>query len=194
MRGEVPRTGDPTVYKLQSAFLGSRALESAWQAHSRIPGPPASLNGSASLCPRQQASKQDSELCYLKKKKKKNKEKEGRKRERKERNHKERKEGRNRGKKGETKDEMNEGRKEERKNGKTDTKEGKGKKKDVFFCPKDKERGTEDYLYIVSAVSSVQFSRSVVSESLRPNESQYARPPCPSPTPGVHSNSRPLSR
>ena len=71
MRGEVPRTGDPTVYKLQSAFLGSRALESAWQAHSRIPGPPASLNGSALLCPRQQASKQDSELCYLKKKKKK---------------------------------------------------------------------------------------------------------------------------
>ena len=73
MRGEVPRTGDPTVYKLQSAFLGSRALESAWQARSRIPGPPASLNGSASLCPRQQASKQDSELCYLKKKKKKKK-------------------------------------------------------------------------------------------------------------------------
>ena len=84
--------------------------------------------------------------------------------------------------------------KEERKNGKTDTKEGKGKKRRCFFCPKDKERGTEDYLYIVSAVSSVQFSRSVVSDSLRPNESQYARPPCPSPTPGVHSNSRPLSR
>ena len=34
--------------------------------------------------------------------------------------------------------------------------------------------------------SSVQFSRSVVSDSLRPNESQHARPPCPSPTPGVH--------
>ena len=61
---EVPWTGDPTVYKLQSAFLGSRALESAWQARSRIPGPAASLNGSAPLCPRQQASKQDSELCY----------------------------------------------------------------------------------------------------------------------------------
>ena len=42
--------------------------------------------------------------------------------------------------------------------------------------------------------SSVQFSRSVVSDSLRPHESQHARPPCPSPTPGVHSNSRPLSR
>ena len=38
--------------------------------------------------------------------------------------------------------------------------------------------------------SSVQFSRSVVSDSLRPHEPQRARPPCPSPTPGVHSNSR----
>ena len=37
-------------------------------------------------------------------------------------------------------------------------------------------------------VSSVQFSRSVVSNSLRPHESQHARPPCPSPTPGVHSD------
>ena len=44
------------------------------------------------------------------------------------------------------------------------------------------------------ALSSVQFSRSVVSDSLRPHESQHARPPCPSPTPGVHSNSRPSSR
>ena len=42
--------------------------------------------------------------------------------------------------------------------------------------------------------SSVQFSRSVVPDSLRPHESQHARPPCPSPTPGVHSNSRPLSQ
>ena len=41
---------------------------------------------------------------------------------------------------------------------------------------------------------SVQFSRSVESDSLRPHESQHARPPCPSPTPGVHSNSRPTSR
>ena len=38
-------------------------------------------------------------------------------------------------------------------------------------------------------LSSVQFSRSVVSDSLQPHESQHARPPCPSPTPGVHSNS-----
>ena len=41
--------------------------------------------------------------------------------------------------------------------------------------------------------SSVQFSRSVVSNSLQPHESQHDRPPCPSPTPGVHSNSRPLN-
>ena len=42
--------------------------------------------------------------------------------------------------------------------------------------------------------SSVQFSRSVVSYSLRPHESQHARTPCPSPTPGVHSDSRSLSQ
>ena len=42
--------------------------------------------------------------------------------------------------------------------------------------------------------SLVQFSHSVVSNSLRPHESQHARPPCPSPTPGVHSNSCPSSR
>ena len=40
----------------------------------------------------------------------------------------------------------------------------------------------------------VQFSHSVVSDSLRPHELQHARPPCPSPTPGVHSNSCPSSR
>ena len=38
-----------------------------------------------------------------------------------------------------------------------------------------------------------QFSHSVMSDSLRPHESQHARPPCPSPTPGVHSNSSPSS-
>ena len=41
---------------------------------------------------------------------------------------------------------------------------------------------------------SHQFSRSVVSDSLRPHESRHARPPCPSPTPGVHSDSRPSSQ
>ena len=39
----------------------------------------------------------------------------------------------------------------------------------------------------------LQFSCSVVSDSLRPHELQHARPPCPSPTPGVHSNSCPSS-
>ena len=42
--------------------------------------------------------------------------------------------------------------------------------------------------------SSVHFSRSIMSDCLRPHESQHARPPCPSPTPGVHSNSCPSSR
>ena len=40
----------------------------------------------------------------------------------------------------------------------------------------------------------VQFSCSVVSDSLQPHELQRSRPPCPSPTPGVHSDSRPSSR
>ena len=42
--------------------------------------------------------------------------------------------------------------------------------------------------------SSVQFSRSVMSNSLRPHEPQKARPLCPSPTPGVHPNPSPSSR
>ena len=40
----------------------------------------------------------------------------------------------------------------------------------------------------------VQISHSVVSASLRPCEPQHTRPPCPSPTPGVHPDSRSLSR
>ena len=43
-------------------------------------------------------------------------------------------------------------------------------------------------------ISSVQFSRSVMSDSLRPHESQHARPPCPSSTPGVHPESHPSSQ
>ena len=43
-------------------------------------------------------------------------------------------------------------------------------------------------------LDSVQFSRSVVSDSLRPHESQHARPPCPSPSPRVQSDSRPSSQ
>ena len=51
-----------------------------------------------------------------------------------------------------------------------------------------------EFLIINGCFSSVQFSLSVVSDSLRPHESQHARPPCPSPTPGVHSNLHPSSR
>ena len=43
------------------------------------------------------------------------------------------------------------------------------------------------------SISSVQFSRSVLSNSLQPHELQHTRPPCPSPTPGVHSESCPSS-
>ena len=44
------------------------------------------------------------------------------------------------------------------------------------------------------STSSVQFSHSVVSDSLQPHESQHARPPCPSPAPGVHPDSHPSSQ
>ena len=54
-----------------------------------------------------------------------------------------------------------------------------------MYLPKE----TKD-LYI----SSFQFNRSVMSDSLWPHESQHARPPCPSPTSVVHSNSCPSSR
>ena len=49
-------------------------------------------------------------------------------------------------------------------------------------------------LFLIFLICSVQFSQSVVSDSLRPHDSQHARPPCPSPSPGVHSDSHPLSR
>ena len=49
-------------------------------------------------------------------------------------------------------------------------------------------------LLLLLLFSSVQFGHSVVSNSLRPHESQHARPPCPSPAPGVHSVSRPSSQ
>ena len=48
--------------------------------------------------------------------------------------------------------------------------------------------------FSASRISSVQFSHSVVSDSLQPHESQHARPPCPSPTPGDNSNPCPSSR
>ena len=46
----------------------------------------------------------------------------------------------------------------------------------------------------IQVLCSVQFSHSVVSDSLRPHEPQHARFPCPSPSPGVHSNPCPSSR
>ena len=59
----------------------------------------------------------------------------------------------------------------------------------------------EDWLYLSTSESklslvchSVQFSRSVMSNSSWPHGLQHARPPCPSPTPGIYSNSCPLSR
>ena len=65
-----------------------------------------------------------------------------------------------------------------------------------FFCPQ-----WEDAVIIHILIqdtswcfSSVQFSRSVMSDSLWPHEPQHTRPPCPSPTAGVHPNPCPLSR
>ena len=59
----------------------------------------------------------------------------------------------------------------------------------VFHFPPTWQLACEHVNY-----SSVQLSRSVVSDSLRPHESQHARPPCPSPTPRFHSNSCPSSQ
>ena len=50
------------------------------------------------------------------------------------------------------------------------------------------------YMTTGKTISSVQFSCLVMSDSLRPHESQHARPPCPSPTSGVYPNSCPLSQ
>ena len=49
-------------------------------------------------------------------------------------------------------------------------------------------------VYDKDVISSVQFSHSVVSDSLWPHKPQHARPPCPSPTPGVYPDSCPLSQ
>ena len=58
--------------------------------------------------------------------------------------------------------------------------------------------GTSDlspiWVEVLGNLSSVQFSHSVLSDSSQPHESQHARPPCPSPTPGVHSDSCPSSQ
>ena len=49
-------------------------------------------------------------------------------------------------------------------------------------------------LWVIIRKSAVQFSHSVVSDSLWPHRLQHSRPPCPSPTPRVYSNSCPLSQ
>ena len=68
----------------------------------------------------------------------------------------------------------------------------------VTFPPNNREHFihfiTCTILACCMGISSVQFSCSFMSDSLRPHESQHARPPCPSPSPRVHSNSRPSSR
>ena len=66
---------------------------------------------------------------------------------------------------------------------------------------KKEERGGErrgsfvkDATVLPVQFSSVQFSCSVMSDFLGPHELQHARPPCPSPAPGVHSDSHPSSQ
>ena len=63
----------------------------------------------------------------------------------------------------------------------------------ISFSKKWRQKDNGSYL-LFCTLSSVQFSCSVVSDSLRTHESQHTRPPCPSPTPGVHSDSSPLSQ
>ena len=62
------------------------------------------------------------------------------------------------------------------------------------FCSIQAVNGLVDAYLHREVHLSVQFSCSVVSDSLRPHESQHARPPCPSPAPRVYSNSCPSSR
>ena len=63
----------------------------------------------------------------------------------------------------------------------------------VIWFGKGKHLQVESSILLI-CFSSVQFSPSVVSDSLRPHASQHARPPCPSPTPRILSNSCPSSR
>ena len=64
----------------------------------------------------------------------------------------------------------------------------------VVLFSKYRQNLVNSFLKHSTEYSSLQFSRSVLSNSLWAHELQHARPPCPSPTPGVHSNSCPLSR
>ena len=88
-----------------------------------------------------------------------------------------------------------------KKDGTTFHKVGGAELKDNWWMCSRANINLSNYMYFLnlyfilehSRFSSVQFSRSVVSNSLRPTELQHARPPCPSPTPGVHSNSHQVS-
>ena len=62
------------------------------------------------------------------------------------------------------------------------------------FLVKVKEESEKFGLKLNIQKNKIMFSRSVVSDSLQPHESQHARPPCPSPTPRVHSDSCPSSQ
>ena len=64
----------------------------------------------------------------------------------------------------------------------------------IFYHPNAPSYVTSHGIEFFMTFSSVKFSRSVMSDSLRPQESQHARPPCPSPTPRVYPNSCPSSR
>ena len=73
----------------------------------------------------------------------------------------------------------------------------KNKWRSVMFSKFPKVTNQETFFYLMAHsfqlcshyhISSVQFSCSVVSDSLQPRESQHARPPCSSPTPGLYSN------
>ena len=70
--------------------------------------------------------------------------------------------------------------------------------KHIFMCPLEIHISSSVNCLLILCVHfcirSNQISHSVMSNSLRPHESQHTRPPCPSPTPGVHSDSRPLSQ
>ena len=69
--------------------------------------------------------------------------------------------------------------------------EGEGERERLVVA---KMLGEGQGLAYMERISSVQFSRSAVSDSLRPHESQHARPPRPSPSPRIHSDSYPSSQ
>ena len=70
---------------------------------------------------------------------------------------------------------------------------GGGTPESLRKCNEFQERKRQSF-YIRVWKNISQFSRSIVSASLQPYELQHTRPPCPSPTPGIHSDSRPSSQ